>query len=95
MQKQVRLVSMLLCLGMGVAGALPAYAASDEVATVQQNGDCKGVVKDAMGEPVIGASVVVKGTTNGTITDIDGNFSISGVKKGATIEVSFVGYVTP
>ena len=94
MQKQVRLVSMLLCLGMGVAGALPAYAASDEVATVQQNGDCKGVVKDAMGEPVIGASVVVKGTTNGTITDIDGNFSISGVKKGATIEVSFVGYVT-
>ena len=47
-----------------------------------------------MGEPVIGASVVVKGTTNGTITDIDGNFSISGVKKGATIEVSFVGYVT-
>lgn len=94
MQKQVRLVSMLLCLGMGVAGALPAYAASDEVATVQQNGDCKGVVKDAMGEPVIGASVVVKGTTNGTITDIDGNFTISGVKKGATIEVSFVGYVT-
>lgn len=94
MQKQVRLVSMLLCLGMGVAGVLPAYAASDEVATVQQNGDCKGVVKDAMGEPVIGASVVVKGTTNGTITDIDGNFSISGVKKGATIEVSFVGYVT-
>lgn len=94
MQKQVRLVSMLLCLGMGVAGALPAYAASDEVATVQQNGDCKGVVKDTMGEPVIGASVVVKGTTNGTITDIDGNFSISGVKKGATIEVSFVGYVT-
>lgn len=94
MQKQVRLVSMLLCLGMGVAGGLPAYAASDEVATVQQNGDCKGVVKDAMGEPVIGASVVVKGTTNGTITDIDGNFSISGVKKGATIEVSFVGYVT-
>ena len=63
-------------------------------AVQQQNGICKGVVKDATGEPVIGASVVVKGTTNGTITDIDGNFTISGVKKGATIEVSFVGYVT-
>ncbi|WP_294587022.1 TonB-dependent receptor [uncultured Phocaeicola sp.] len=94
MQKQVRLVSMLLCLGMGVAGGLPAYAAGYEVSVQQQSDVCKGVVKDAMGEPVIGASVVVKGTTNGTITDIDGNFSISGVKKGATIEVSFVGYVT-
>jgi TonB-linked SusC/RagA family outer membrane protein len=94
MQKQVRLVSMLLCLGMGVAGGLPAYAAGYEVSVQQQSDVCKGVVKDAMGEPVIGASLVVKGTTNGTITDIDGNFSISGVKKGATIEVSFVGYVT-
>lgn len=94
MQKQVRLVSMLLCLGMGVAGGLPAYAASESVSVQQQNGICKGVVKDGTGEPVIGASVLVKGTTNGTITDIDGNFTISGVKKGATIEVSFVGYVT-
>lgn len=94
MQKQVRLVSMLLCLGMGVAGGLPAYASSESVSVQQQNGICKGVVKDGTGEPVIGASVLVKGTTNGTITDIDGNFTISGVKKGATIEVSFVGYVT-
>ena len=39
-------------------------------------------VKDATGETVIGASVVVKGTTNGTITGIDGDFSLSGVKKG-------------
>ena len=79
---------------MGVAGGLPAYASSESVSVQQQNGICKGVVKDGTGEPVIGASVLVKGTTNGTITDIDGNFTISGVKKGATIEVSFVGYVT-
>lgn len=94
MQKQVRLVSMLLCLGIGVAGGLPAYASSESVSVQQQNDACKGIVKDGAGEPVIGASVVVKGTTNGAITDIDGKFSISGVKKGATIEVSFVGYVT-
>lgn len=94
MQKQVRLVSILLCLGMGVAGGLPAYASSESVSVQQQNDACKGIVKDGAGEPVIGASVVVKGTTNGAITDIDGKFSISGVKKGATIEVSFVGFVT-
>ena len=46
MQKQVRLVSMLLCLGMGVAGGLPAYASSESVSVQQQNGICKGVVKD-------------------------------------------------
>lgn len=49
MQKQVRLVSMLLCLGMGVAGGLPAYAAGYEVSVQQQSDVCKGVVKDAMG----------------------------------------------
>ena len=53
----------------------------------------KGVVNDAMG-PVIGASVVEKGNaTNGTITDIDGNFALN-VKPGATIVVSFIGYVS-
>ena len=51
-------------------------------------------MKDATGESVIGASVIVKGTTNGTITDIDGNFSLSNVKKGDVIEISFVGYIT-
>lgn len=59
----------------------------------QQNGTCKGIVKDAIGETVIGASVVVKGTTNGTITGIDGDFSIDNVPEGAIIQVSFVGYV--
>ncbi|WP_455671198.1 SusC/RagA family TonB-linked outer membrane protein, partial [Phocaeicola faecalis] len=51
-------------------------------------------VKDATGETVIGASVVVKGTTNGTITGIDGDFTLSGVPKGSTLVISFVGYVT-
>lgn len=53
-----------------------------------------GNVKDATGEFVIGASVLVKGTTNGTITDIDGNFTLSGLSAGSVIEVSYIGYVT-
>lgn len=52
-----------------------------------------GVVKDATGEAVIGASVLVKGTTNGTITDFDGNFTLTNVPSDATIEITFVGYL--
>ena len=52
-----------------------------------------GVVVDEMGEPVIGANAYVKGTTIGAITDIDGNFSLTGVPVGATIGFSFVGYI--
>ncbi|MCS3156724.1 carboxypeptidase-like regulatory domain-containing protein [Phocaeicola dorei] len=54
----------------------------------------KVTVIDANGEVVIGASVVVKGTANGTITDIDGNFILSDVPTNGTIQVSFVGYKT-
>ena len=60
----------------------------------QQSETATGGVKDGTGETVIGASVIVKGTTNGTITDFDGNFSLAGVKKGDIIQVSFVGYQT-
>lgn len=60
----------------------------------QQKSTCTGVVKDATGETVIGASVMVKGTTNGTITGLDGDFSIPNVDNGAIIQISFVGYVT-
>lgn len=54
----------------------------------------KGQVFDTKGESVIGASVLVKGTTNGTITDMDGNFILSNVSDDAILQVSFVGYVT-
>ena len=54
----------------------------------------RGTVVDTNGEPVIGASVVVTGTTVGSITDIDGNFSINGVPQSGHLDVSFVGYVT-
>lgn len=61
---------------------------------VAQQLNVTGSVKDALGEYIIGASVLVKGTTNGTITDIDGNFSVSGVEKGSVLEISYIGYVS-
>ena len=54
----------------------------------------KGVVKDPVGAAIIGASVVVKGTTNGSITDLDGHFNLSDVPSGAVITVSYIGYVS-
>lgn len=53
----------------------------------------KGVVKDVTGEPIIGASVLVKGTNNGTITNLDGAFSLSNVEEGVEIEITYVGYL--
>ncbi len=53
----------------------------------------RGVVKDALGEPLIGVNVKVKDATSGTITDMDGNFNLQ-VKKGDFIEISYVGYTT-
>ena len=96
MLKHLRSVGTFLLLASmsgGVANALPVESVTG-VENIQQNETATGVVKDALGETVIGASVVVKGTTNGTITDFDGNFSLSGVKKGDIIQISFVGYQT-
>lgn len=53
----------------------------------------KGNVKDETGEAIIGASVLVKGTTNGAITDMDGNFTLTHVPAASLIEVSYVGYI--
>jgi len=97
MQKRFKTVSMMLFLlgtFTGAAYASPSLVDADDVRITQQTTTATGVVKDALGETVIGASVVVKGTTNGTITDFDGNFSIPDVKKGAIIQISFVGYQT-
>lgn len=82
---------------LSAAPCMAFAASSHEVAVInaiQQNGTCKGIVKDKTGETVIGASVLVKGTTNGTITGFDGDFTLSGVKNGDVIVVSFVGYMT-
>ncbi len=64
------------------------------ITLMAQNINVKGVVIDNTGEAIIGASVVVKGTTNGTITNLDGAFALTNVKKGAILQVSFIGYTT-
>ena len=69
-----------------------ASAATESVASVQQTKQATGQVSDSQG-PLIGATVMEKGTNNGTVTDFNGNFSLS-VKPGATLVVSYVGYVS-
>ena len=101
MNKKVKTASMVMALlaAAPLSGGQMAYAAGAKDATslnvVQQNeGVCKGVVKESSGEGAVGASVLVEGTTLGTVTDVDGNFTLSGVKRGATIRISYIGYVT-
>ncbi len=94
-KERLKLVSAMLLLSgfsTGYVQAAP-HAAAVEMHSVQQDNACTGVVVDQNGETVIGASVVVKGTTNGTITGLDGDFSIPNVKKGDVIVVSYVGYM--
>lgn len=87
------LFSTMMAAAFMAAGPQTAYADTDEVQTVWQTGTVKGRVVDASGEPVIGASVVMKGTTTGTITDMDGNFTLPNATKGILV-VSFIGYKT-
>lgn len=89
------LFALLLCSGFIAGHPLAAFAAGGEAPAqaMQQTAEVSGVVKDASGMPVIGASVLEQGTTNGTITDLDGKFTLK-VKSGATLEISFIGYKT-
>ena len=89
-RKTALLVSAMALLGTGYSTNAHAAGAPQEVQ--QATKKITGSVVDAMG-PVIGASVVEKGTTNGTVTDFDGNFALN-VKPGATIVVSFIGFET-
>ncbi|WP_288321285.1 TonB-dependent receptor [uncultured Alistipes sp.] len=61
---------------------------------VAQTRNLTGTVVDKQGNPVIGAAVVVEGTTKGTSTGVDGSFSLDGVKENASLTVSFIGYKT-
>jgi len=65
---------------------------SQQTASSEKKKKVTGTVKDANGEPVIGATVVEKGTTNGTVTDFDGNFVLEEATEGALLEVSYIGY---
>ena len=80
MKKQGRFILMLLAFMM----SMTAFA---------QQKTFSGTIVDVQGEPIIGATIAQKGTTNGAISDIDGNFTIS-VEPGATLVVSYIGYTT-
>ena len=75
----------------GIPQMLAAPSTSMEV--MQQTKRITGTVKDATGMEVIGANVIVKGTTNGVITDLDGKFSLEAAP-GSIIEISYIGYMT-
>ena len=95
MSKRLSTVGVLLAFmsfASTVAYAEPQPIVAGVSSTQQQNGACKGVIIDDTGEPVIGATVLVKGTTTGTTTDIDGNFTLNGIKVGSTLVISYVGY---
>ena len=86
---------LLSAFSVNAAMAAPAPAGTvDEVMAVQQGKKVTGVVVDGTGEPVIGANVVVKGTTNGTITDFDGNYTIEGVSANDVLVISYIGYLS-
>lgn len=87
-----RLVPVVLSLFLFLLIPLKGYSDESPMPeVVQQNSKVKGTVKDAHGEPVIGANVTVVGTSSGSITDMDGNFSVDAAP-GAKIKVSFIGY---
>lgn len=78
-------------LTFGLAGGLTVCPVSVKAAVTQQTIKVKGQVVDQDGEPLIGATVRVKGATTGSVTDIDGNFVIDAASN-ATLLISYVGY---
>ena len=91
MKRKMSILLSAAMLGCAFPLSVQGNSMVDEVASIQQNKAIKGRVIDANGEPVIGASILEKGTTNGTITDMDGNFQLN-VKDGAILSVSYIGY---
>lgn len=81
-----------LALTCGLLAAMPASALAAPQNVAQQT-TVSGTVVDSKGEPIIGASVVVEGTTTGTVTDFDGRYSLN-VPQGARLVVSFIGYLS-
>ncbi len=95
MNKRANLCFAALLGVMSPLCSAPAFAVQSNsmIATAtQQQSACTGTVKDANGEPIIGVTVRVEGKSGGAVTDIDGNFSLSNVAKGAKLTFTYVGY---
>ena len=67
--------------------ALAAQSNSTIATATQQQNSCTGTVKDATGEPIIGATIRIEGKTGGTVTDLDGNFTLSNIEKGTKLTI--------
>ena len=91
-------VKALTCLVLATGGVTPLLAANETVsspkpeAVQQKNGHVSGVIKDENGEPIIGASVLEKGTNNGVVTDIEGHYSLQLKNSKSQVVVSYIGY---
>lgn len=95
MNKRVNLYFAALLGAMSPICAVPALASHSIIATaMQQDNSCTGKVLDATGEPLIGATIRVEGQSGGTVTDIDGNFKLANVSKGAKLTISSIGFKT-
>lgn len=91
-QPQRMLFSTVICASLFSVSPFTVLAEGTEVQTVMQSRQISGQVVDGNGDPVIGASVLVKGTSNGTITDIDGKFQLQNAS--GILVVSYIGYKT-
>ena len=93
MDKRANLYFAALLGAMSPICAAPAFANQTYSATaLQQQSACTGTVTDSNGEPVIGATIRIEGMTGGTVTDIDGKFTLNKVAKGAKLTVTYVGF---
>ena len=88
MNKRANLYFAALLGAMSPLSTVTALAAQSNSAittATQQQNSCKGTVKDASGEPIIGATIRIDGKTGGTVTDLDGNFVLNNLAKGAKL----------
>lgn len=84
---------LLMVSGWGTVWAAPEKSLDASISRQSAKITTQGTIVDAQGEPLIGVSILEVGTTNGTITDIDGKFTLQ-VASGATLEISYIGYKT-
>lgn len=96
MLKKMKPVSMILLVSSvcSIGNIYTAFGTANQNTDIlRQNERVTGVVEDTFG-PVAGASVLIKGTTRGTMTDMDGRFTLDNLQEGDIIQISFIGYIT-
>ncbi len=92
--KKTKFTALLLCMGFSVIAPVHVYGTEGmSTEALQQNKKVTGQVTDEQGEPIIGASVKIVGTTQGIVTDLDGNFTLDAPSK-VTLEISYIGFLS-